>query len=272
MSGLPWFKCFPQDLLNGMAGMPADERGIYISVLCLIYREGGPIRDDAREMAYNTGCTMRAWTKFRAALILHGKLFVVAVNGREHLMNERCQAELEAAKTRSGKNSESGSIGGKKTAENKHGKPNENNVTPLATAKRPLSEAAAILDIDTEVDRKNPITPSGVIAPKGASRPKASKRVPVEWLPRPGDMALAEGEGFSPGEIDREIAKFRDHEFRTPHLDWDATFRKWIRTAAERRPSHERPNHPPPKLVAKLDNMARAVRGAEILARSGTFD
>lgn len=181
MSGAPWFKCFPQDLLNGMAGMPADERGIYISVLCLIYREGGPIRDDAREMAYNTGCTVKSWTKYRAALILHGKLYVVQVNGRDHLMNERCHDELEALKERSAKNSENGFRGGKKKAQNKTGKANENNVDALATAKPPLSEGLAILDTDIE---------GSDISPDGDTSDAAASRDPSDFDGRAWDEAV----------------------------------------------------------------------------------
>lgn len=32
-------------------------------------------------------------------------------------------------------------------------------------------------------------------------------------------------------DMDRELAKFRDHTFRTPRSDWDATFRNWLRDA-----------------------------------------
>jgi uncharacterized protein YdaU (DUF1376 family) len=156
MSALPWFKCFPQDLLNGMAGMPADERGIYISVLCLIYRDGGPIRDDAREMAYNTGCTIKAWTKYRAALILHGKLYEVEHNGHRSLMNERCQAEIDAQKARCEKLSERASRGGKKKAENAKGKDNKNNGDGLAPAK--IKQCLNVQDIDTELEQKGSVS------------------------------------------------------------------------------------------------------------------
>lgn len=151
MSGLPWFKCFPQDLLNGMAGMPADERGIYISVLCLIYREGAPIRDEPRELAYNTGCTIKAWTRYRAALILHGKLKVVQVNGRDCLSNDRCEAELAARNAKSDTLAENGREGARRRHAITDEKPNENNDSALANAKQMPSKSLAIIDTDTEV-------------------------------------------------------------------------------------------------------------------------
>lgn len=47
-------------------------------------------------------------------------------------------------------------------------------------------------------------------------------------------LAVGIGEGFTPGEIDREIAKMRDHQFHDARRDWDAVARNWLRTAAER--------------------------------------
>lgn len=156
MTGMPWFKCFPQAMLNGMGGMPADERGVYISILCLIYREGGPVRDEPREMAYNTGCTVRAWVKYRAALILHGKLYVTQIGGRDYLTNERCEIELAATRARSEQLAEIGSRGGKISGQSKTRKANENNVSEEAEAKPTLSQGQAIIDTDLEVTPQPP--------------------------------------------------------------------------------------------------------------------
>lgn len=96
---------------------------------------------------------------------------------------------------------------------------------------------------------------------------KASRRCPADWSPRPADLAVAEGEGFTPGEIERELASIRDCEFRNARSDWSATFRNWIRREAKnRRPRNDRPD----KLAAKQENLARGWsspdRAAEIVA------
>jgi len=71
-------------------------------------------------------------------------------------------------------------------------------------------------------------------------------------------LAVGAAEGFTPGEIERELAKFRDHEFAVPKTDADAAFRRWLRTAAERRPSstviplHER-SRPTPRQAKSAD-------------------
>lgn len=89
---------------------------------------------------------------------------------------------------------------------------------------------------------------------------KASKRCPADWSPSPADLAVAEGEGFSPGEIERELATIRDCEFRNARSDWSATFRNWIRREAKsRKPSHAKPD----KLTARHENYADSWTGAE---------
>lgn len=112
-------------------------------------------------------------------------------------------------------------------------------------------------------------------APVEASKPakRRASMVPEQWAPTNADLGIGVAEGFTPGEIERELAKFRDHEFRTPRSDWSKAFRNWLRTAATdpRRPRNERPDQPSPKLAAKQANMERAFRGAEIAVARRAF-
>lgn len=71
-----------------------------------------------------------------------------------------------------------------------------------------------------------------------APKPKSSRRCPDAWVPSEGDLAAEPA--LTSGEIERELAKFRDHTFATARTDWSATFRNWIRRAAESKPRHER--------------------------------
>lgn len=105
---------------------------------------------------------------------------------------------------------------------------------------------------------------SGIDTREPKVRP--SKRCPDHWLPSHADLATAEAEGFAPGEIERELAKFRDHTFGTARKDWSATFRNWIRTAKDRKPRQHDPSAPSPKLLAKQANLERAFAGFEAIA------
>jgi hypothetical protein len=110
-----------------------------------------------------------------------------------------------------------------------------------------------------------PSPPSGALPP--ANRSKA-KRCPPSYEAGPRVLAVAETEGFTPGEIERELAKFKDHQFRDAHTDWDAAFRNWLRRASETKPRnvHALPAKSA-KRAAHEANMDRALRGAETAAR-----
>jgi hypothetical protein len=59
------------------------------------------------------------------------------------------------------------------------------------------------------------------------SKPKPSKRAPTDFTPD-REFALAELPDI---DVDTEIAKLRDWEFKTPRSDWSAVWRTWIRNA-----------------------------------------
>jgi uncharacterized protein YdaU (DUF1376 family) len=258
LSSFDWHARYHQAALDGMLMLTLEERGAYNTCLDLIYSRRGPIPDDDRWLAGWMGCSLRKWASLRATLIVKGKLMTVEHNGTPSLTNVRAALELETQSKLSRNRAETGAKGGRKRAENLSD-PSKNKDLAQATVK--LTGAQT----ETEQDKTEERTPN---APNGASRPKAqkarSRRVPVEWMPRPAELSLANAEGFTPGEIEREIAKFRDHEFRDPKTDWDAAFRRWIRTAAERRPRNERSNQPSAKFTARQANLERAFAGAAI--------
>lgn len=78
---------------------------------------------------------------------------------------------------------------------------------------------------------------------EGANAPsvRATKRCPPDFIPSQGAIDVGKGEGLSPREIEREIAKFRDSTFGTPRSDWDATLKNWFRKAAEQLGHHRSP-------------------------------
>jgi hypothetical protein len=96
-------------------------------------------------------------------------------------------------------------------------------------------------------------------------RTRKSRRCPVEWLPSHTTLALADHEGFSADELERELERFRDHEFPRPYTDWDATFKNWLRTARDRR--SQRINGHSEKYIARQANLERAQQGFEASVR-----
>lgn len=114
------------------------------------------------------------------------------------------------------------------------------------------------------------ITPPGdnptivVLSPAGR---KVSRRCPSDYEPSEAIRQLAIAERFQPGELERELAKFRDHQFRDAHTDWNAAFRNWLRRAAENRPK----NGTDPKFAAKQANLERAFRAGQSLPDKRTL-
>jgi hypothetical protein len=68
-----------------------------------------------------------------------------------------------------------------------------------------------------------------------ASNGHATRRCPSDWRPDANLTASMHAE-CPQVDIDRELAKFRDHTFHTSRSDWPATFRNWIREAVNRAP------------------------------------
>jgi len=120
-------------------------------------------------------------------------------------------------------------------------------------------------------EAKTPTEPSGSVAPKGVKRPKGSKRVPTSWIPEKHTLAVLEGEGFTPGDLERALTRMRDHEFRNPRTDWDATFRNWVRQDADRKPRHER-SHPDKRHTAFVERLSDidAAMAAAVEQRGGS--
>jgi len=64
------------------------------------------------------------------------------------------------------------------------------------------------------------------------ARPRAVKRCPESFTPSEDLWQWAKAEAPR-ADIDRELAKFRDHTFKTAHSDWPAAFRNWLRRASD---------------------------------------
>jgi hypothetical protein len=120
----------------------------------------------------------------------------------------------------------------------------------------PECDAEAKTETEAEIDQKSPLqigypecavgagtvteqeqeTGAGAEAvPKAAAREqRGSHRAPADFRPPDSDLQKMTLR-FSALDIGFETEKFRDHEFKTPHKDWDATWRTWVRNAEKYR-------------------------------------
>lgn len=77
MNGLPYYKRYPQDFINGTAGLPGELKGAYsvlIDLMMLMGERGLP--DDPGYVAGQLGYSVRKWNSLRAQLIDLGKIYV----------------------------------------------------------------------------------------------------------------------------------------------------------------------------------------------------
>ncbi|MBI1234746.1 MAG: DUF1376 domain-containing protein [Alphaproteobacteria bacterium] len=146
MNGLPYYRAFPRDFIEGTVGMSFEEKAAYRLVLDLIYMQNGRLPDDARYISGLLGCSVRKWNALRETLIEKGKIY--AKDGI--ISNLRADKELETTETLREKKRENAS-GPRKNRDLK---------------KRPLS--------DTDTDINNPPTP-----PDGGNVPPPDGK-PVE--------------------------------------------------------------------------------------------
>ena len=91
MNGLPYYKRYPRDFVEGTIGLPFEIKTTYSFVLDLIYMQGGELPDDPRYISGLLGVSIRKWKSLRKALIEFGK---IQVSGK-YLTNYRAVSELE---------------------------------------------------------------------------------------------------------------------------------------------------------------------------------
>ena len=96
MADAPFIKFYPADFLSGTSGLAPAERGIYITLLCLIYENDGPIRRDDERLSRRCGCRRTTFKKVLESLIDEGK--IVERDGL--LTNLRSQNEIHERRSR----------------------------------------------------------------------------------------------------------------------------------------------------------------------------
>lgn len=90
MGDQPFIKFYPSDFLGGTSGLSPAERGVYITLLCLMYENDGPIlRDDSR-LSRRCGSPKAAFIRALDSLFAEGKL--VEVDGM--LTNKRAEKAI----------------------------------------------------------------------------------------------------------------------------------------------------------------------------------
>lgn len=114
------------------------------------------------------------------------------------------------------------------------------------TEKGGTSPASSLNPSSLNPESSHSVREGGADAPRslnGAMGKGRTRKVPADFTVTPEMRMWAAAE--CPGvDVDRETAKFRDHEFANPKSDWPATWRNWMRRAEPSRARGSDPSAP----------------------------
>jgi len=122
MKPMAWHKHYHERALNGMKNLPVDLRGVYYTLLDLMYEHMCPLAESDQMMAARMCCSVRKWKTYRDQLVALGK---IKFTDDGKLSNDRFEYELKSLRKRS----ENKSRAGRASAEARRNS-KENNETP----------------------------------------------------------------------------------------------------------------------------------------------
>jgi hypothetical protein len=87
----PWFKCYADDFLSGLADLSIDEQAFYVQLVFRMYDAADAIYVDDKRIARWCNSNARKWNRVKEALIDAGKLTILPDGG---LINRRALREM----------------------------------------------------------------------------------------------------------------------------------------------------------------------------------
>jgi len=211
MSESPFVNFYTSDFLAGTSGLTASVKGVYITILCLMYESEAPLTQSWETLARRCGCTLPAFKKAVETLTDDDK---ITVSGGA-IWSEKCEKHITLRRERQNSARAAAKTRWEKTKE----KQGEVDADAIRTQCQPKPEP-----YNKEEDTKV------------SSKKKRGCRLPDDWsLPREwGDWALSQQ--YPETAIRIEAEKFADFWHSksgagATKLDWFATWRNWMRNS-----------------------------------------
>jgi len=76
MNGGPYVQLYTSDFLGGTSGMTATTKGVYITLICLMYESEAPLGQSWQALSRRCGCTLPGFKKAVQDLLDEGKMSV----------------------------------------------------------------------------------------------------------------------------------------------------------------------------------------------------
>jgi uncharacterized protein YdaU (DUF1376 family) len=216
MAALPYMPLYVADYLADTAHLSTQAHGAYLLLIMNYWQRGEALPCEDRKLARIARMTDEEWAGVRDDI---ADFFTDEDGFWRH---GRIEAELNKVREKS----EKASSAGKASAQRRS---NERSTDAQQTFNH--------TDTDTDTDKKKD---------KAKALSKKGTRLPDDWEPDAGggwEFAVSLLGATVSGQ---ELMKFRDYwkaasGAKGVKLDWDATWRNWVRSAAERK------GHSPPK-------------------------
>ncbi|RVD66775.1 DUF1376 domain-containing protein, partial [Mesorhizobium sp. M7A.F.Ca.ET.027.03.2.1] len=229
------------EYITGVGGvLTAEQQGVYWMICSLIMSEGGAIEFNDRRLAGLCRTRPADIRRVVAGLVEAGKI-VRQSDGK--LWQKRSQSEVEMSLKRIQSAAENGANGGRPPKKAK-----QNQQSPKADGS--FSEKLTTnYQLPTEVKEE----------PNGSSKKRGTRlspewSLPLEW------QQWGKDNGLSIADIPSEAGKFHDWFISVPDnrgvkVDWEATWRNWVRKAVQDRAGKRRAGN------GDLTNSALFARG-----------
>lgn len=226
MSERPFMQLYVSDYLGDTQHLSCEQHGAYMLLLMSMWNAGGSLPNDDQKLARIVRLSVKKWRALAPDV-----LCFFDVDG-ETLTHNRMTKELQKVQSRSEKRAAAGAEGGRAKAR-------KDKEARLASATSLPGDLLQHLPETRDQGKKDPPSEGPKKAAKGT-------RLPDTWKPPPDACPEL---GLSTEFIAAETLKFRDYWKAQPgqrgvKLDWDATWRNWLRRAAERLPTARPSNLP----------------------------
>lgn len=243
-----WMPLYVADYLADTTRLNAAQHGAYMLLLMEIWRNG-PVANVPSELAMITKTDVRTWSKdiwptlkrffqtdddgnlYQKRLLLERQKAEEISNKRREAVQQRKdrQANKPPANTQQEDNNDPTNVGS-----NEHtralSRDNHNYTSSLRSEDPSLRSGGASSDASTG---------QAVAVATKATKTKRACRLAENWHPTPEQIQFARDNGVDPVKT---AAVFRDYWLGVPgsrgsKLDWDATWRNWVRRDQDIRPT-----------------------------------
>lgn len=225
MTKRPWYKRYPSNWLSGVMGLSAEERGVYDTIIDLLYDRGAPIPDDDKELARITGCSsIRRYRAVKARLVSLRK--VTVADGL--VSNPRFERDLPASEDEAEKFAESGRRSGEVRRRNGE-RSGQTTPEPPPITQPELFETKGLAEKGLEHTRDQRLETR-----EGSKSGRAKRRAPramvrPDWSPNDRDLAYARSKHFDEPKVAEMVRRFVNHHRSRGTLiaDLAATWETW---------------------------------------------